>query len=369
MGVGTPLDLVEAVARGIDMFDCVLPTRNARNGQLFTRDGKLNIKNAQYAEDDRPVGRGLPVLHVPHLFTGVPAAPVCRRGDERRHAQHASTTSSSTLTLWRRSGRLFVLVGSQCSERIFSTGTRVARPSPCVFPDSTHSLLLALAAPPTAAMSPRVQLFPFALVLAIFYLVILLPMRRRQKKVQEFLQRLKVGDKVVTTGGLYGGITRLGDKSLQLQMADHIRVEIARAAVVGFQGQEPVLGEGHVSSMAKNLRWKLLAIAAVVALGAWVIYPPSDKSGSASTSRAACTWSSACRPTTRCGSRPRRRWSACGRAGEGRRARCHGHGSEPHGFRAAGVPPSRTACSASSPPKSSTRSTASPGAAGTYVSA
>ena len=55
MGVGTPIDLVECVARGIDMFDCVLPTRNARNGQLFTSQGPLNIKNAQYAEDDGPV--------------------------------------------------------------------------------------------------------------------------------------------------------------------------------------------------------------------------------------------------------------------------------------------------------------------------
>jgi queuine tRNA-ribosyltransferase len=54
MGAGTPTDLVEAVARGIDLFDCVLPTRNARNGQLFTSAGRLNIKNAQYAEDDRP---------------------------------------------------------------------------------------------------------------------------------------------------------------------------------------------------------------------------------------------------------------------------------------------------------------------------
>jgi queuine tRNA-ribosyltransferase len=55
MGVGTPTDLVEAVARGIDMFDCVLPTRNARNGQLFTRTGKINIRNARYAEDESPV--------------------------------------------------------------------------------------------------------------------------------------------------------------------------------------------------------------------------------------------------------------------------------------------------------------------------
>jgi len=54
MGAGTPTDLVEAIARGIDLFDCVLPTRNARNGQLFTSAGRLNIKNARYAQDDRP---------------------------------------------------------------------------------------------------------------------------------------------------------------------------------------------------------------------------------------------------------------------------------------------------------------------------
>jgi queuine tRNA-ribosyltransferase len=55
MGVGTPLDLVESVMRGIDMFDCVLPTRNARNGQLFTSVGRLNIKNAEFAEDPGPL--------------------------------------------------------------------------------------------------------------------------------------------------------------------------------------------------------------------------------------------------------------------------------------------------------------------------
>ena len=55
MGTGTPEDLVEAVARGIDLFDCVLPTRNARNGQLFTSEGRLNIKNVRYAEDEGPV--------------------------------------------------------------------------------------------------------------------------------------------------------------------------------------------------------------------------------------------------------------------------------------------------------------------------
>jgi queuine tRNA-ribosyltransferase len=55
MGVGTPEDLVECVGRGIDLFDCVLPTRNARNGQLFTSQGRINIRNARYAEDDGPL--------------------------------------------------------------------------------------------------------------------------------------------------------------------------------------------------------------------------------------------------------------------------------------------------------------------------
>jgi queuine tRNA-ribosyltransferase len=55
MGAGTPEDLLEGVAQGIDMFDCVLPTRNARNGCLFTARGKLLIKNARYAKDESPV--------------------------------------------------------------------------------------------------------------------------------------------------------------------------------------------------------------------------------------------------------------------------------------------------------------------------
>jgi queuine tRNA-ribosyltransferase len=55
MGVGTPEDLVNGVAAGIDMFDCVMPTRNARNGSLFTSFGKIHIKNAKYAADERPL--------------------------------------------------------------------------------------------------------------------------------------------------------------------------------------------------------------------------------------------------------------------------------------------------------------------------
>jgi len=100
--------------------------------------------------------------------------------------------------------------------------------------------LFAMAATPEGG-SPWLQLIPFAMVLAIFYFIILLPMKRKQQKVQEFLDKLKVGDKVITTGGLHGQITRLGDLSVQLQIADKVRVEVARAAIGGYQGQQPVV--------------------------------------------------------------------------------------------------------------------------------
>lgn len=86
MGVGTPLDIVEAVARGVDMFDCVLPTRNARNGQLFTSEGPINIKNARYAEDDGPADPGC-------------ACPTCTRYSRAylRHLFLAGEITASTL--------------------------------------------------------------------------------------------------------------------------------------------------------------------------------------------------------------------------------------------------------------------------------
>ena len=107
--------------------------------------------------------------------------------------------------------------------------------------------VLAMAAPPEGGVSPLVQLIPFALILTIFYLVILLPMRRRQKKVQEFLDGLKVGDRVITSGGLFGSITKLGDRAVQLQIADKVRVDVSRQSIIGYQGQEPVVPEGSGS--------------------------------------------------------------------------------------------------------------------------
>jgi preprotein translocase subunit YajC len=103
--------------------------------------------------------------------------------------------------------------------------------------------LVAMGSPAAGAPSAWVQLMPFVLVVGIFYFVILLPMKRRQQKVQTFLAGLKTGDQVVTSGGLFGTITRVSDQSLQLQIAEKVRVEVSRNAVVGYQGQEPVAPE------------------------------------------------------------------------------------------------------------------------------
>jgi preprotein translocase subunit YajC len=95
------------------------------------------------------------------------------------------------------------------------------------------------------ASSPLLQIVPFVLILGIFYFIILLPTKRKQQKVKEFLDNLKVNDKIVMTSGIYGQITRLGDQSVQVQIADKIRIEVARAAIGGYQGQPPVVDQNN----------------------------------------------------------------------------------------------------------------------------
>jgi len=99
--------------------------------------------------------------------------------------------------------------------------------------------IVAMAAAPDGS-SPWLQLVPFVLVLGIFYFIILLPMKRKQQKVQEFLDALKVGDRIVTTGGIHGLVTKLGGDVIQIQIADKVRIDVSRAAIGGLQGQPAV---------------------------------------------------------------------------------------------------------------------------------
>ena len=87
-------------------------------------------------------------------------------------------------------------------------------------------------------------------MLLIFYLLVLMPMRRRQRKIQDFQAALKVGDKVVTTGGIYGQVTEVREKdaAVQIQIADKVRIDVSRAAIGGYQGQDPVVQAESTSS-------------------------------------------------------------------------------------------------------------------------
>ena len=104
---------------------------------------------------------------------------------------------------------------------------------------STATMVLAQTQP--AQPNFLLGLLPFALILLIFYFLILAPMRKRQKKVQEFQSALKAGDKVITTGGIYGQVIKVAEGTVQLQIAEKVRIEVARAAIGGYQGQEPVV--------------------------------------------------------------------------------------------------------------------------------
>ena len=202
-GRGMPDDLVIRVALGIDLFDCVLPTRNARNGQVMTSRGPINIRNASHAEADGPIEEGCGCYTCRHF--------------SRAYLRHLATvgemTSATLNTLHNlhfyldtmRRIRDAIKFGS--FEKFKESFLYLLPPAPDSMTASSLpelAFLMAMGTPPEGAPSLLVQFVPFALILGIFYFVILMPMKRRQKKVAEFQAALKVGDRVVTTSGIYG---------------------------------------------------------------------------------------------------------------------------------------------------------------------
>jgi preprotein translocase subunit YajC len=81
-------------------------------------------------------------------------------------------------------------------------------------------------------------LMPFLLIFAVFYFLIIVPQRRRQRELQDMISQLKAGDRIVTTGGIIATVTAVRDKSLLVRSADKSIIEIARSAVAGMQSEE-----------------------------------------------------------------------------------------------------------------------------------
>ena len=92
----------------------------------------------------------------------------------------------------------------------------------------------------TQAQTPGIgqTILPLVFILAIFYLIVFMPARRRQKKLQDMIDNLKAGDKVVTSGGIYGTIVGFKDDRIQLRVAENVKIELSRNAVTALQGSE-----------------------------------------------------------------------------------------------------------------------------------
>jgi preprotein translocase subunit YajC len=80
---------------------------------------------------------------------------------------------------------------------------------------------------------------PLILIMVIFYFLMIMPAQRRQKKVAEMLRNLKTGDKIITNGGIYGTIVGLEDDSVQLRVAEQVKIKVSRSAIAGLQAEPP----------------------------------------------------------------------------------------------------------------------------------
>lgn len=90
----------------------------------------------------------------------------------------------------------------------------------------------------TSAPGGLTQFIPLILIFAIFYFLLIAPMRKKQKALQAMISALEKGDKVVTTGGIYGEVAALEDESVLLKVSDDVKIKVARSAISGLQGQD-----------------------------------------------------------------------------------------------------------------------------------
>ena len=98
---------------------------------------------------------------------------------------------------------------------------------------------LLLMAQASAQPSGIALFLPLILIMVIFYFLMIMPAQRRQKKVAEMLRNLKTGDKVITNGGIYGTIAGMDDDSVQLRIAEQVKIKVSRAAIAGLQAEPP----------------------------------------------------------------------------------------------------------------------------------
>ena len=244
MGVGTPEDIVDAVLAGIDMFDCVLPTRNARNGWLFTRNGVIRLRNSRYRDDMAPVdeacacytcrhftraylhhlqrvneilGARLNTLHNLHyyheLMAGLREAIACGPARRARGGRKAGPGAS-------------VL---ECA--LFGSGSPSLQ-APC-FGEAFHVDITGFCpgSPRGGAGMDLIGLFPLILMFVMLYFLMIRPQTKRAKEQKAMLEALQKGDEVVTAGGTLGRVTKVGDNYVSVEIAPNVEIQVQKPAV------------------------------------------------------------------------------------------------------------------------------------------
>ena len=224
MGIGDPEGILRVIGAGIDMFDCVLPTRLGRTGSATTWEGRLNLRNARFARDDRPAPGGLrmPGLHALLARLRAPS------GDAGRTARPAAPDAAQPLLPAR-----VVPWGTPCDHRaplrrLRRGGTRATR----LGDGAEHAGRGAGGAVNDAGIT-LVWIVGIAL---LTWFLFIRPRRRMMLRQRELLGALSTGDQVVTVGGVYGIIAALDGDEVRLEIAPDVVIRVARRAVVGRVG-------------------------------------------------------------------------------------------------------------------------------------
>ena len=208
MGVGMPDELPEYVARGVDMMDCVLPSRNARNGYLFTSAGTSGHQAGPVQGRPAPGGSNPAPATLAATFRG----PICAICFWRRDTFSTLATLHNLrryLDIMRQM-RQAILVGEFPDVPACAARQRLFKPSGNL--ESRINLpmqdlafwLLQQSAP--AASNPIISFLPLIFIVAIFYFLVFMPMQRQKKQQAAMLAGLQAGNEVVTTGGIVGTI-------------------------------------------------------------------------------------------------------------------------------------------------------------------
>ena len=219
MGIGDPEGVLEVIERGVDMFDCVLPTRTARTGSALTWEGRLNLRNARFARDPRPARRG---LRLPGL-----------RRFSRAYIRHL-VNQQELLGL-----RLLSLHNLRFLIELVAAA-RARRSSAAASP------LVGRTRSPDSAPRPRTRRAREQRRLPDRHRRVRPPVgrrrpaaARRQVEQRRMIAELTVGDDVLTAGGIYGVVNAIEDDVVTLEMAPELELRVARRAIAGVTRDEP----------------------------------------------------------------------------------------------------------------------------------